>query len=507
MTEPVAHIRKLSLETLRSSDDAAEWSALVDAGEYQGALQRIEQELHADGEHFTARLWWVLCQLELKSLPAMALTTPLEEIFEQLESKANLQAGGCEAFLRVSELLAKRGQLRLAVVMAERAYTLSRLAQSYSAKDRNIVAQACRSIVQQELDRAHAKLESAEYIQGLESTLDGIEDEEEEIDDSQSASVGTEEPKFGRKKNKAVFNSKSILEQSLAEDLDNRVGQSSEAQVDSSPNHSVPERESQSKRVMPAIFISGAACLLLALALQFDSLFNFGADLADVELAMASPVSHSSVPVLPVPPRLGAEAVDSSELDSVQSRLNQLAIGTGSRSGSDDSGSAPVTIEDVANDPEVDKTAMQMSTEVDVAPLEPERRPSPPKVDQRKVPLINPDDLQVAKVEDLGQTRAPSRVQRGRDGRMYGPPPTSARGLDGGAVQGVEVTQFSEPELYRTVTATAVLEAPSVLAQSVERLDANARIQVVSKMGQWLELRSTAGKRGYIFAQDAVRIK
>lgn len=477
------------MESLKSEDASASWAELIEQNEHQAALQKIEEALHADGSDLAARLWWVLCQLELGSLPAMALTTPLEEIYKELENEPRLHAPGCEAFLRVAELLMQRGQLRLAVVMAERALALAKRAQSFGPKERNAVAAAYRLVAVRELERAEKKLEAGEYVDSLKASIEAAADEADEPA-RPTADEAEPEVSAGRVRKSAVFNSKSILEESLRDDQP--------AAGSAEPNEPAPTRRSWRP---PRMLLVAGIFLLLVSALLSSNLLHVGADLADVELAMASPVSQGAPAFLPEPGRLRAVTIDSSDLDSVQDRLNQLAIG----SGRSDEKPAP-SLDDALQDPSVDSSLMKPAPQpkLDTAAVRPERRPSASAGES--VASVDPAGVDVSRVEDLGRS-GPSRLAKGRDGRLYGPAPQEARGLDGSPVTGVEVQQFSKPELYRTVTPTAVLEAPSVLSPAVERLEANAKIQVVSRMGQWLELRSSGGRRGYIFAQDAVKVE
>ncbi|HMO17149.1 MAG TPA: SH3 domain-containing protein [Oligoflexia bacterium] len=134
-----------------------------------------------------------------------------------------------------------------------------------------------------------------------------------------------------------------------------------------------------------------------------------------------------------------------------------------------------------------------------------------------------------SRAEDLGtsgkaqdaRTGAPiqsSQIQPRADGRTYGatqmndPLPSSRgqnavesaeRALDGSVLRSYEVERFEPPRVFETLTSTNVLSAPSLLAPSITRLEAGTPIQVTARMGLWIEIRSNAGKIGYIYAQDA----
>ena len=79
--------------------------------------------------------------------------------------------------------------------------------------------------------------------------------------------------------------------------------------------------------------------------------------------------------------------------------------------------------------------------------------------------------------------------------------------IDGQPVRSYEVQRYPSPVLFKTIASTQVLSAPSFLATSLVRLAPDTSIQVVSRMGQWLELRSTEGNRGFILAQDAQEVR
>jgi hypothetical protein len=79
----------------------------------------------------------------------------------------------------------------------------------------------------------------------------------------------------------------------------------------------------------------------------------------------------------------------------------------------------------------------------------------------------------------------------------------SPREQDGSQLQTVTVEQFPSPKLYKVLATTAVFSAPSVISQAIARLEPGAKVQVVAKMGKWLELRSAGDRRGYIYGQDA----
>ncbi len=115
---------------------------------------------------------------------------------------------------------------------------------------------------------------------------------------------------------------------------------------------------------------------------------------------------------------------------------------------------------------------------------------------------------------DLGNSEKGAPIQempeRKADGKLYTPPSTTdpvagkstERALDGSSLKSYEVEKFDPPELYKTITGTNVLSAPSLMSPSIGRLNVGATVRVTSIMGQWTEIRSEAGRLGYIFLKD-----
>jgi len=164
----------------------------------------------------------------------------------------------------------------------------------------------------------------------------------------------------------------------------------------------------------------------------------------------------------------------------------------------------------------------------------PESSPNPTKtekIDQDEIESLNviPEsgqNIPIKKIPTAAVTAIPAPVDLGSsnkgapveeaspkvkaDGKLYGPVTAAdpvagksmERSLDGSPLKSYEVQKFDPPELYRTITGTNVLNAPSLMAQSIGRLESGATVRVTSIMGQWTEIRSDAGRLGYIFLKD-----
>jgi hypothetical protein len=431
------------------------WSAELARRDFSGALAKIDAHLVSNPEDIAARLWWVQCQAEIGSVPATALSAPLEEIFPKLLEENRLFEGSVAAFLRVSERLLERGQTKLAVVLLERAYDFASKGRSFPGEVRTEIHESLRSTLRAERERAELKRESRLYLDSLDRKLAEFTEKKEE----------SPAPVFTKPSSR--LSAKSVLESALAE--------RGAAAVESVPSTSRHTRQAL------LIFLLGG--LMILLGLIYSKIFS-SAEPAEERLAVNR--LPSGYPALVLPEPVLSEGLS---LDSVSKRLERMKK------------------EEVAAPPTPGPGFPSAPPPV-WTPVQPEPRVRLSLEERRKLPEMNPDKLAGAVVESLGDGsgRNPAPVVTGPDGRSYGPPPalTGSRSLDGSQLQPVEVQQLPTPKVYRVIAPTSVFSAPSVVAQSVARLERDAKVQVVAKLGKWLELRSTGGRRGYIYAQDAV---
>jgi hypothetical protein len=171
------------------------------------------------------------------------------------------------------------------------------------------------------------------------------------------------------------------------------------------------------------------------------------------------------------------------------------------------------------------------SPTIDPMPEETEKKPSKIKIDKEeieslnvipeansKIPIKTLPSVAASKVPqpiDLGNSNKGAPIEEKSpemklDGRIYGQPKiddpvagkADERALDGSPLKSYEVEKFDPPVLFYTVTSTNVLSAPSLMSQSIARIEAKTTVRVTSIMGQWAEIRSNAGRLGYIFLKD-----
>lgn len=316
---------------------------------------------------------------------------------------------------------------------------------------------------------------------------------------------------------------------------------------------------SHSPELRTRTIITATAAILLILTGLWEIAFpRRSAEVPGTLLAMRAPLPDSPLdPALPSARPRGSDVLShrmsalNDSLSAMTERLRSVTPGQDAQAGK--------SVEELRADPEVDTKALDPRTVSSLPRPRPKdgdelvtldgRQPVPQAepLDPRRAPVLDPNRLSKLPVDSLEanprrnaieptppgdavamEPRLPAPPAGREDIRRYpldrGPAPIPPQRepsriaedgsvaydpegitLDGRPVRAYPVERMDGPLIYRTITATNVLAAPSLLAASIARLAPDTSIQVVSKVGQWLELRSTGGRRGYIYAQDAVR--
>ena len=503
----------------RTSSDNSPWGVLGRDGRYPEALEAIETQAGLNPVSPSSRLWWVLCQLKLGRVPVTALSAPLEEIFPTLTESPSEHALGCLAFLELASSLFERKHPRLAVMMMQRAAELGQVAKSIPARLVHGMNTGLVQSIEAELLRAREKREDKNYIKELETRLEKARAVLTDIEKPPSP-VHEVKPLKKRK----FFTSKAIIERANAEQ-DTKTTSAAQVTIlpleqarfeqpglpspDSEPVLRRPTRLGSRVSRGPAILLLSLVGLLTGALLLLWQLLRMepGTEELKNRLAIAVRMPLNNELVLPETAGGGERAVAASatNLSAVNQRLKNLdldrrdAPGAGvEQPAAQNSGQAakgkPVEedeIEALPEDPKPQKDARLPSVS---SPKNP-----PAKVEQiddspRKTPL---DGLENSQTQD---NTAQVRTEDPYAG-------SGQRALDGTPLRSYEVERFDPPIRFRTLTPTEVFSAPSLLASSLAHLEPNTPVHVVSRMGQWLELRSRGGKRGFIYAQDAVEEK
>ena len=489
-------IKKLGLNQL----EGLPWADEIRQGRFSEALSLVENELSRTPDCPGTKLWWVRCQLELERLPAAALTSPLEEIADKLNELPELHLLACGSFLSLALVLQEKNQARLALAMLERGKNFA-VSAGLADEDLRQLTQLLVDLLQEELKRAQLRRESKKYVASLE---DKLEAEKRNLSGKKKAPEKQERP--------AKLSAKSVLVAGMSDAVhaakdDWQVGGEGAVEEQKDPLSGSKENPSpqEPRRVLTSLTLLAALCIIGLLGWRYFSQASAAA--LESRLAMNLSLLEGNNLEMPVLRQITAKAARTS-LDAVGKRLELLTV---KKENKDEvkPGPAPSAAG------EIDREALN--------PAHAAKLPKPAKGEEEeleslggpdstrndiklnKVPYLDPEKLAKTKVEDIGSS--PRKAPVPESIRNGGEAPGGERALNGSPLQAYEVNKFDPPLRYRTLTATEVLSAPSLLAASLARLDQNTPVDVTARMGQWLELRSTAGRIGYIYAQDAVEEK
>ena len=439
---------------------------LCAAGEADAALRITEEVLHQESGNLGARLMWVRCQLEIGSLPLSALSAPLEELASQLEIESRFLLLSCATFLLLGSRLLERGQSRLALLMFERARALT---PQSNVDEKHAIEHVLSEAIEQEIKRSENRNERKEYIEGLRKQLAEI-----------GSAKGNNHENAAAPRSRSPLSAKAILDEQFSESEGPpaAAGQSASPVGAARPRH---YNSSFAIRVGALILTVALFVLLLAIALRDNSpetlakltFHTTDTEKSDLTLPQLSPM----VPT------------NNESLDNLKARLDSLSFKNENQNQAKE---------------QAGENAATSSNE------KPTAEPSPTP-DSAKLPELDPQHLPQTPVENLNLPSSPPPASE----RPSFPPQAGARGphlpgrttLDGGPVQAYEVQRFEPPLIYRILVDTEVLQAPSVYAHPVGHLHRDDRIRVNSAMGEWLEIYSQGGRRGFIFAQDAEELR
>ncbi len=483
-----------------SSETLPEFSTLIAEGNYPNALLQIDKLLATTPNDPKIKLWWVKCQLVIGSVPFMALSAPLEEMNKELKENPKLSLLSANVHLYAAERLFSRQQHRLGVTMFQRAFLFARTSNSISTSTQKEMKYLLIETLEDEIERAEANAEKRDYINELQKKFNDIKSVliEEPESNPKATSPKGETKESNEKISAKTFTSKSIIDA---------------AKESSSEENIIPEKHentSHSSNLRNGIIIVAVIILLSygTYSLIPEEKVERTGNSTKVALHKQNPIEKP------------AEAPPKQE-KKVEVKANPVVEALKA---------AGERMKEIGNNiPE------EPTEEKEVIDIEPEppatydpsssisnNKFGTPEIDPDKTPELNPALLGNTKVEELttsAQIDSPSgrqvnkdSLRQSPDGRVFAPevddpnasPYKDRQELDGSPLHAYKVEILKTPVLYRTITATDVLSQPSYVSRSVVRLEANAKIQVVAKMGKWLELRSQQGRRGYILAQDAI---
>jgi hypothetical protein len=518
------------------------WQESILKGDYQEALSSVEARLNELPDCPGTKLWWVRCQLELGRLPITALTAPLEEIYPYLKEAEALHVLSCYTFLKTAAGLLERNQSRLAVSMLERAVEFAGLSETVTYEEQLKLDQFYLGCLDEEIKRAQQRRENKKYIDALQ--------EKRNVQSKKKPLAKPKQDKAATKNNgrarRDIFNSKAIITEAIKPSEPAFVTAAQPEEISASSETAnqpgllftdeAEETRQGGRKANPVLLMILGTSLLVVIMLigalsygllRLGSKQDVAARLAmDIRLApnpaMAFPALDNSARTT-----AGSQVINAT-LDQVGKRLQQLAFSKPKeeteQKKTDEAAPSTTEVDQSALNAAKAKAVAKNSTEEDELVSLTNLPPAKNAIPANRVPKPDAGKFANTRVEDVGtsprkaavpQEATDKGLQVGADGRVYGAPKakdpvvenSGAKTLDGSQLRSYEVQQFNPPLRFRTITATEVLSAPSLLANSMAHLEAQTPVDVTAHMGQWLELRSSRGHVGYIYAQDAAEIQ
>ncbi|MCC6933448.1 MAG: SH3 domain-containing protein [Deltaproteobacteria bacterium] len=506
----------------------------------------LETALENDPQSVVAKLCWVLCQLELRSIPVTALSASLDELIVTVKEKPELHSIAFAVYLKSIIELVRREHFKLATVLFDH---LRQLASVVKAEDGAYDLWRFHiGVMKEEITRAEHRREDKAYLQGLKEKLSLLE--KENIRPLKASVI--KEAKIEKKDNKQIVNSRSLLKKYQEEQV--QIAPDEMEEGSDVVTVVAPEKELYGGRLIYKRrhkWLSGgviASFVLLIIAID-SSFFNFFATNHDPEelrkrLVMEPKVSsilNIYLPELSSSPEHEKQisALANMAFRKIQDRIGKVPegssvpeIASSSTSGAASSASAASSsaarsesgakqrqkIIEGVNDSSRRAVLLEIQDDMQKQTQRMERlSSSAPEEDKRnreEMPRLRVEDIKETKIESLDtkdgrpiKVTTDGLVQSG-DGRVFSKNPpleTAPAGTlpNGAVVQGYTVEEFKQPQKYKMVTNANVLSSPSSISYVVGKIREGDTVHVGAKLGPWLEIISERGKKGYVYAQDA----
>lgn len=430
------------------------WFQAIKQKDFNSALQTLEEK----SEHsIVEKLWWIRCQLNLKLLPSSTLVTPLEEAYEKIDERSTLLAAS--TYLNASKSLIKSKQTRLAVLTSRKALELLKESE---------IAEVYKESLEKELEDANNKKQSTKYISELEDELKKL------------SNIGLiEKPRERYTLDKA--SNKEIANNNELEDAETN----SKKQI-----QRADKKTKKKKKSFPLGYIL-AGLFFMLLGLSYNFIFTKESSLLtniDYNIKVPNPIAPKS----DISQNSKVEELELTSSDLNQAKLNEVEQRITS-----------IQTENEIVEQEVSKDTVEDSKVVDSVVEDSEQGPPSYTENKNTQDYSNDIDLEPIPREKIPDVQPRRNTQRpeliDQSPRRVAPTlPKSSRGI-----KAYDVERFDPPLKYKTITSTEVLSAPSLLSNSLARLKTDTHVLVIRRMGLWLEIQSTQGSIGYIYAQDA----
>jgi len=424
-----------------------DWYEAINQKDFNSALQTLEKK---NDHSIIEKLWWIRCQLNLKLLPASTLVTPLEEAYEKINDDSNLLAAS--TYLNASKSLIKGKQTRLAVLTSRKAFELLKESE---------ISKVYKESLEREIKSASEKKQSTKYINELEDELKTL------------SSINLVE--------------KPREEYTIDRVSDDETTKKTEVNaIDTSHVDKTIKTKKKAKKTFPLGYIL-AGLFFILLGLSYSFIFTKESSLLtniDYNIKVPNPITpkselskDSSLEDLDL-----TETTEEPKLSEVEKRITSIQTNE-----------EKIEESEIVEDLQAEQT--QEDTPITSSDTSVKTEDYSEDIDLEPIPKGK-----IPNIETRENTQLPELIEQSP--RRVAPTlPESSRGI-----KAYDVERFDPPLKYKTITSTEVLSAPSLLSNSLARLKTDTHILVVRKMGLWLEIQSTQGSIGYIYAQDASRL-
>jgi len=448
-------------------------------------LVDIEKRLIDNPDDLGDKLCWVYGHLLKNDLPLIALTAPMQEVVPGIVEGKEFCSPGLALCLKLAGELKKRKQYKLAISMLDLAGDLIEQLKTEEQLDSAVTAQyysELDNLLELELSAAGDRREPKSYLQTLEDRVEEVKKKSSRIESKpvdpkpellELKTDSSPPVKELTEKDELVYDRGYRLEDDGLKNTPVRETASSKV---SEPIIGLAEEEPKAGNSFLSyliVFLSGVLAVAIGIHLLDPGLFADRPGILEVRNRKAVkpvPVLAANVRSVPTPTNPDPKLI---ELERRVGKLNRE--------------------EQEAAEKEVDEKLKREKVEEVSEPEEVN-----PELKNAKLPAAPKLPSNIRREQFPVDT--PAKIYKDRDGRSYGPPPAASS-----RTRGFPVRQFSPAREYRIMVSTDVYTAPSLMSDAVVRLRKGARVSVVSKLGNWLEIRSAEGNKGYIYAQDAER--
>ena len=464
MNKNIASYEYALKNTLNSTSNSNEldWFKSIEKKDFKSALDILEKKSELSVHE---KLWWIRSQLNLKLLPASTLVSPLEQVYEKITEENKTLAAS--TYLATCQSLINKKQSRLSVLTSKRAFEL--------LKDPSI-AQIYKDCLKNEIAEAREKKQTTSYISELETELENLE--KNNLASTNKYTLGAETSATGGNRS-LKSNETTNKEVTLKEVAQEKIAQ---------------KATSKQKKSFPFGYIL-AGLFFILLGLSYNFIFtkeqNHLARL-DYNIKVPQPLSPKILPSeIEAQDTKQKEIKGDKQTNNLENNLETVEKRITSLNTNVEDENLENRIEDTAEENDtpdnynekVISKAEDYSEEIDLEPIPKEKIPDITKNRPSRPELID---------------QSPKRVESRRVSPSL---PSASKGI-----KAYNVEEFDPPLKYKTITSTEVLSSPSLLSNSLARLKLDTHVLVTKKLGLWLEIRSTQGRIGYIYAQDASEI-